>query len=229
MLPIQQRLTPYNYTAMTSRDIKYIVVHYVGAISTAKNNADYYANNKLQASAHYFVDEKSIWQSVKDKDRAWHCGGGLQGSSGHKFHGICTNSNSIGIEMCVKKTSSGEWYFEPDTVKNTIDLVKHLMDKHNIPIENVIRHYDVTGKNCPAPYVNEDNWQKFKNELVEEENMSQMIYNYVDENMPEWARNTVQKLIDKGYLKGDANNELGLTHDMLRILVILDRTGIFDK
>ena len=229
MLPIQQRLTPYNYTAMTSRDIKYIVVHYVGAISTAKNNADYYANNKLQASAHYFVDEKSIWQSVKDKDRAWHCGGGLQGQNGHKFHGVCTNSNSIGIEMCVKKTSSGEWYFEPETVKNTVDLVKHLMDKHNIPIENVIRHYDVTGKNCPAPYVNEDNWRDFKNKLVEEENMSQMIYNYVDENMPEWARNTVQKLIDKGYLKGDADNELGLTHDMLRILVILDRTGVFDK
>lgn len=229
MLPIQQRLTPYNYTAMTNRDIKYIVVHYVGAVSTAKNNVDYYANNKLQASAHYFVDEISIWQSVEDENRAWHCGGGLQGSSGHTYYKICTNSNSIGIEMCVKKDKNGKWYFEPETVKNTIDLINYLMDKHNLSIENVIRHYDVTGKNCPAPCVDEDNWQKFKNKLVEEENMSQMIYNYVDENMPEWARNSVQKLIDKGYLQGDNNGELGLTHDMLRILVILDRTGVFDK
>lgn len=229
MLPIQQRLTPYNYTAMANRDIKYIVVHYVGAVSTAKNNVDYYANNKLQASAHYFVDETSIWQSVEDKNRAWHCGGGLQGSSGHTYYKICTNSNSIGIEMCCKKTTDGKWYFEDDTIKNTIELIKYLMDKHNIPIENVIRHFDVTGKNCPAPLIDEDSWQSFKNRLVEEENMAQMIYNYVDENMPEWARNTVQKLISNGYLKGDADGKLGLTHDMLRMLVIIDRTGVFDK
>ena len=167
MLPIQQKLTPYNYTAMSNKKNEYIVIHYVGAVSTAANNATYYANNKLQASAHYFVDETSIWQSVKDTDRAWHCGGGLQGSNGHSYYGICTNSNSIGIEMCCKKTSSGVWYFEEDTVKNTIELVKYLMKKYNIPIDRVIRHYDVTGKICPVPYVNETAWSGFKSKLVE--------------------------------------------------------------
>ena len=103
MLPINKRLTPYNFTAMSGKQNKYIVVHYVGGVSTAKNNADYFANNRVEASAHYFVDETSIWQSVEDFNRAWHCGGGLQGSGGHSLHNICTNSNSIGIEMCVKK------------------------------------------------------------------------------------------------------------------------------
>ena len=55
-----------------------------------------------------------------------------------------------------------------------------------------------------------------------------MIYNYVDENMPEWARGAVQKLTDKGFLKGDETG-LSLDDSMLRILVILDRAGVFEK
>ena len=169
MVEIQKKLTPYNFTLMSNKKNLYIVIHYVGAVSTAKNNADYYARTKLQASAHYFVDETSIWQSVEDSNRAWHCGGGLQGKNGHTLHGICTNSNSIGIEMCCKKDKNGNWYFEANTVKNTIDLVKVLMKKHNIPIDRVIRHYDVTGKNCPAPYVDETQWNNFKNKILTNE------------------------------------------------------------
>ena len=56
-----------------------------------------------------------------------------------------------------------------------------------------------------------------------------MIYNYVDKNMPEYARPTIQKLINKGYLKGDSSGKLNLTDDMLRILVILDRSRSFDN
>lgn len=54
-----------------------------------------------------------------------------------------------------------------------------------------------------------------------------MIYNYIDENMPEWARETVQKLVDNGTLKGEDEGRLELTYDMLRILVILDRAEVF--
>ena len=56
---------------------------------------------------------------------------------------------------------------------------------------------------------------------------SPMIYNYIDENMPEWARPTIQKLVDKGILKGDENG-LNLTEDLMRILVVNDRSGIYD-
>ncbi len=54
-----------------------------------------------------------------------------------------------------------------------------------------------------------------------------MIYNYIDDNMPEWARDTIKKLADKGYLKGDGDG-LGLTDEMLRLLVINDRAGLYD-
>ena len=146
----------------------YVVIHYVGAVSTAKNNVDYYARQKLSASAHYFVDGTSIWQCVEDGNRAWHCGGGLQGSGGHSFFEKCTNSNSVGIEMCCRKDVSGKWYFEDATVRNTVKLTKYLMKKYNIPSERVIRHYDVTGKICPEPYVrNEQMWNAFKDMLKE--------------------------------------------------------------
>ena len=53
------------------------------------------------------------------------------------------------------------------TVDNAVELVKMLMTKYNVPIANVIRHYDVTGKNCPAPFVrNNKAWQEFKSRLV---------------------------------------------------------------
>ena len=143
-------------------DIKFIVIHFTANNGdTAKNNADYFANNNnLSASAHYFVDENEVWQSVNDGDTAWHCGG-----TSYK-HPSCRNANSIGVEMCSRKDSSGKYYIKEETIKNTIELVKTLMAEHNIPIENVIRHYDVTGKNCPAPLVeNADKWVEFKNRL----------------------------------------------------------------
>lgn len=56
-----------------------------------------------------------------------------------------------------------------------------------------------------------------------------MIYNYMDDNMPEWAKPTIQKLMDKGYLNGTGDNELGLTMEMIRLLVVVDNAGAFDN
>ena len=58
---------------------------------------------------------------------------------------------------------------------------------------------------------------------------SKMIYNYVDDNMPEWARPTVQKMMDKGFLKGDENGCLGLTDELLIVFVINDRAGVYEN
>lgn len=160
-MTINKRITPYNFTTGDGREISYIVIHYVGAVSTAAANAAYYAKNRLSASAHYFVDETSIWQSVEEKNIAWHCGGGLQGTNGHAFYGKCTNRNSIGVEMCVKKTADGAWFFEDATVENTVFLVRELMARYGIPIGRVIRHYDVTGKLCPYPFIDESEWRRF--------------------------------------------------------------------
>lgn len=147
MVKINKKFSVRNRTVMSNKRNLYIVIHYVGAVSTASANASYFYSTYRGASAHYFVDDTSIWQAVADKNAAWHCGGGLQGSGKHPFYGKCKNSNSIGIEMCCKK-KNGKLYITDKTIENTADLVKHLMKKHGISADHVIRHYDVTSKNC---------------------------------------------------------------------------------
>lgn len=57
---------------------------------------------------------------------------------------------------------------------------------------------------------------------------NRMVYQYIDENMPDWARPTIQKMVDRGYLKGDENGELGLDDTLLRVFVANDRAGVYD-
>ena len=155
---IIDNITNINYSKGNNRSIKYIVVHYVGAVSSAKNNSDYFKNVNRQASAHYFVDENDIYRVVRDEDIAWHVGA-------NTYYNGCRNSNSIGVEMCCYN-NNGTLDISETVVNRTIELVKELMAKYNIPVENVVRHYDVTHKNCPAPFVsNVNRWYDFKNRL----------------------------------------------------------------
>lgn len=134
-----------NYGGSRSTDsIKYIVVHYTGNDGdTDENNAKYFQNNIVQASAHYFVDDDSITQTVPDDYVAWHCG-----AKTYK-HANCRNANSIGVEIC-DDVKNGVIYPSDKTIENALELVEYLMKKYSVPKENVIRHYDVTGKLCPA-------------------------------------------------------------------------------
>lgn len=166
----QYRANKDNYTVSNRTEIKYLVIHYVGATGGAEANCKYYAENTPKASAHYYVGfNGEVYQSVEDKDIAWHCG-----TKGTYRHPECRNQNSIGIEMCVrnngsKADTSKDWYFEDATVKSAIELAKMIMAKYNIPIDRVIRHHDVTGKICPNPYVynhTKHTWEAFKNALV---------------------------------------------------------------
>ena len=215
-----------NYTKGRKQLIKYIVVHYTANDGdTARNNGNYFSQPNRNASAHYFVDENEIIQSVKDTDTAWHCG-----AKSYK-HELCRNDNSIGIEICSEKDEQGKYYINESTQNNTIELIKQLMQKYDISIESVLRHYDVTGKLCPEPFVrNQVQWLDFKQKLIEKEGAQTiMIYNYVDDNMPDWAKPTIIKMIQKGHLHGvNERGELNLTYDMLRIFVTNDKAGVYD-
>lgn len=157
-MQIKKNLTTQNFNTGNIGRIKYIVIHYTANNGdTALENTNYFKSYR-GASAHYFVDETSIYQSIEDKNIAWHCG------ANHYKHPYCRNSNSIGIELCSRKRKN--YYFKDETVTNAVWLVKYLMAKYNVPITNVIRHYDVTGKICPEPYVRDSKaWQNFKARL----------------------------------------------------------------
>ena len=158
--------------ARETKNIKYLVVHYTGNDGdTDENNGKYFANNVVKASAHYFVDDDSVTQSVPDDHVAWSVGGSKYAdctkTGGGKYHGKCTNANSINVELC-DDVKNGVVYPSAKTIENAIELVKKLMKQYNIPASNVIRHFDVTGKKCPAYWVNDAKWKaEFLDKLSE--------------------------------------------------------------
>lgn len=153
---------PKNYGGSRAASaIKYIVIHYTGNDGdTAASNAKYYASATVGASAHYFVDAKAVVQSVPDLRVAWAVGGdkweSCAATGGGKLHGRCTNKNSISIELC-DVVRDGKLAPHPAVVERALALVGQLMAEYGIPREHVIRHFDVTGKLCPAYWAGREN------------------------------------------------------------------------
>lgn len=153
--------------------IKYIVIHDTGnrakgAGATAHKN--YFMTTDRKASADYVVEEDKI---IKLNDYykyfTWHCGDG-KGRFG------ITNSNSIGIEMCINSDSEKQ-----KTINTTIKLVYELMKELKIPIERVVRHYDASRKICPGSFYAENwlGWRKFKVALKEYIEMEESEDRYI--------------------------------------------------
>lgn len=199
-----------NYQSGRPSVIKYLVIHYTANNGdTAKGNCSYFQRNPgLYSSAHYFVDENGWEQSVLDTDTAWHCGANAY------RHPECRNGNSLGIELCSRKDAKGTYYFLQDTIQNAAELVRMLMARYGVPIKNVLRHYDVTGKVCPEPFVRDEGaWQAFLQEL-EEEPMTQAQF---DAMMASWLEQQARKAPDTwsesdrqwaeqaGIIQGDAS------------------------
>ena len=214
-----------NYRAGRTLPVRYIVMHYTANNGdTAKNNCDYYHRvGGLQASAHYFVDEHGAMQSVREGDTAWHCGARAY------WHPECRNGNSIGIEMCSRKRADGSYYIKPETVANAAALAREIMQRYGIDTDHVLRHYDVTGKRCPMPWVDDTaQWDAFKASLAPEENTDEedednmVRYNTI-EDVPAWARSTIKEMMDAGMISGIGGGNLDLSADMLRMLYVMWR------
>lgn len=213
---------PSNYRAGRTQPVRYIVMHYTANNGdTARNNCDYYHRvGGLQASAHYFCDEYGAMQSVLECDTAWHCGARAY------WHPECRNANSIGIEMCSRKRADGSYYILPETVANAAALAREIMQRYGIDTDHVLRHYDVTGKRCPMPWVDDPaQWVAFKemltpqNSTTVEEDDDMVRYNKI-EDVPAWAQDTVRALVDAGALGGVGGGNLDLSMDMIRGLVV---------
>lgn len=163
-MDIKKNITPENrWQGRFGDAVEWIVLHYTGNPGdTAKGEAAYFASQYVGASAHFFVDTKEVWQSVELEDTAWHCGDGESRNG-------CHNTNSVGVEMCCT-LRDGEYFIEDATVARTVELVKWLLTLY--PGAKLCRHFDVTGKICPEPWVRAPVlWENFC-ERVEEEPMT---------------------------------------------------------
>ena len=137
-------LTPNKYSrpCIKLEQVRKIAVHYVGnPKSTAKNNRDYFENLKdtheRYVSAHFIIGlEGEIIQCIPLNEWSY-----------------CTNQAngySISIECC-HPDSTGK--FNKATEDSLVELCAYLCKKFGLTADDVIRHYDVTGKHCPLWYV----------------------------------------------------------------------------
>lgn len=191
--------------------IRYLVYHYTGNDGDrAANNAKYFQNNIVKASAHYFVDDTTVWRSVPDLKVAWSVGGSKYANAdktgGGTMYGVITNTNSISIEMC-DTIRNGVYQASEATLANAAALGRALMEKYDIPIENVYRHFDVTGKHCPSYLVNAQKWAEFKKRLEVK----------IVDNTPSGAhKEGVEWAIANGILTGNSDGDLMLSQPVTR-------------
>lgn len=157
-MTFEKKQIQYNRTKRTGK-IYYIVIHDTGNKGKGANadaHFKYFNGGNRNASADFFVDSEKVLQ-INDYNTyaTWHVG------DGKGKYGI-TNQNSVGIEICVNQDGDYD-----EAVKKAVALTKFLMQKLNIPIERVVRHYDASRKNCPAS-MTETDWKAYQNKLKEE-------------------------------------------------------------
>ena len=158
---IQKKLINRHYTKGRN-GIRFIVIHDTANTSKGAGaiaHYNYFSKTDRLVSCHYLVDASNVVQIVEDYNTSWHCGDN-QGH-GRALNG-CTNSNSIGIEICIN--SDGNYN---SSIQNTAELTKRLMMIYNVPLNRVVRHYDVSRKSCPQSMKSNNwkRWYEFKDSL----------------------------------------------------------------
>lgn len=138
--------------------IKGLIMHYTANNGgTARNHKTYFNNlNDIYASAHLFVDDNEAICIIPLNEVAYHANDTVKyNSDGTIYKPLYSkignaNFGAIGLEMCLDKNGN----ITEKTFQNSVKAVKELVAKYPAITRNTIwRHYDVTGKNCPAPWV----------------------------------------------------------------------------
>ena len=131
--------------------VRDIVIHYVGNPgSTAQQNRDYYANPSSDVSSHFVIGLKGeIIQCIPLHEKS--------SASNHR------NKDTISIEVC-HPDESGK--FTDAAYQSLVKLTAWLLDVCNLDSDDVIRHYDISGKQCPLYFVaHEVAWEQFKKDV----------------------------------------------------------------
>ena len=172
MIPITRKyLVNHNRPALRNqkfysiRQLKGIIAHWTanpGWGANAMANRNYFNTTTRYASAHYIVDDQSIVQCMPDYEVAFHVGARTYKPLGEQMreNNLTPNYFTIGFEMCVN--ADGNW---EQTYLNSVDLARYLLNKYNFTINDLYRHYDITGKLCPRMMIEEKDWQKFKQDV----------------------------------------------------------------
>ena len=132
--------------------VRNIVIHYVANPgSTAQQNRDYYASRSSDVSSHFVIGLKGeIIQCIPLHEKS--------SASNHR------NKDTISIEVC-HPDESGK--FTDETYDSLVKLTVWLCEVCGLDSSDIIRHYDITGKQCPLYFVTHENvWERFKKDVA---------------------------------------------------------------
>lgn len=154
--------------------VKGIIIHWTANPGAPAINHFNYFNNGAggrYASAHIFVDSKEAL-CIVPQDEVTYAANETGKSKVAKFNGNFgyTNGNAngctISLEMCVEK--NGE--ISSTVVQQSVKIVADLCKKYKLTEKDVYRHYDITGKSCPTPFLNDSKFELFKSNVRKELN-----------------------------------------------------------
>ncbi|AJO16839.1 MULTISPECIES: peptidoglycan recognition protein family protein [Bacillus] len=148
------KVNQYTRPGLKLAGVKGIVMHYTATPGASALNERNYFNgtciaDKRYASAHYFVDRKEAQHIIPENEVAYHAHD--KNRCYVSFLKPNANTTAIGVEMCVEKDGK----IHSDTVRNAAELVADLCKRYGLSTNKIVRHYDVTNKNCPAPWVSD--------------------------------------------------------------------------
>lgn len=236
------KLSP-NCNRPRANKIDTIVIHHMAGVLSVEQCGNVFASTSRQASSNYGVDSSgNVGLYVEEKDRSW------------ATSSPAIDNKAVTIEVANDK-AGGNWHVSDKALKKTIELCADICKRNGIKklnftgdkTGNLLMHRYFAPTACPGeylaskfPYIAKE-VNKILNKKGDELTMTQYeelkklitegkekVYHYT-KDVPEYGRATIQKLLDKGYLKGESEADLNLPESMFRTLVILDRAGVFDK
>lgn len=164
-------INPHSRSGNTLQKVMKVVLHWTGNKgATDENHQKYFDNlDDRYASAHIFVDKDSATCIIPLNEVAFHCNDVQKHNKDgsvyrplEKVLGYNGNLRTVSIEMCVEKDGT----IHPDTIKRSIKVSAELCQMFKLKSSDIVRHYDVTGKNCPAPFVDDvKKFESFKKEV----------------------------------------------------------------
>jgi N-acetylmuramoyl-L-alanine amidase len=166
----QNLVTGKNRLGIKRKSTLHIVIHWIGPYTqTIEQVVAWWNSGREYGSAHYVIDSKGeIHSTIPEDEIAYHNGHFAKNDCYTPFinsKGL-QNYYSIGVEM-VPVLRDSKWTFSEETHNSAVELVRALLRKYSLLPRDVIRHYDVSGKNCPAPFVEDKNaWLEFKDSLA---------------------------------------------------------------
>lgn len=167
---IEQYLTisRFNRPGVKLNTVKGIVVHYTAnANANAEQNIKFWERRKDgtlgYGAAHFVVDSNETRIAVPINELAYHVGANEYKKDALDRLGSYPNNSTIGVELCNINDAGG---FHAQTEESGAELIANLLYTHNLTINDLWRHYDITGKICPKIFVeNEESYHKFKDKV----------------------------------------------------------------